>query len=317
MSGDGFTFEPDSYAYGASRIREAGGDLDQAGSGYASVQGRASGQLRQWAPTVPVAETLDQVEAKLAQATRLGAADLHQTGDKLLASRQAMLATEDQNTVLAERAGAALQTGDRAALGSETGAAAGPPGRIGSLLNAGTPAGGDAGVNQQIDQALDRVNPKYDPAQSAYSENCTSVVQANELQRRGLDAQAGPLEKPLRTDQGGPGGRPLTAITGPWGGTFTRATKTQIEEAFSGPGSRGVVYIAWKTGGAHVFNVENVDGEVRFVDGQPTPPVPDASHYFDLGTGTAYLRLDNRAAPAQDAIRPYLEASAEGADGGS
>jgi hypothetical protein len=34
--------------------------------------------------------------------------------------------------------------------------------------------------------------------------------------------------------------------------------------------------------GGGVFNVENVGGKVRFVDGQPTPPVPGASHYFDM-----------------------------------
>ena len=83
----GFTFEPSSYDQGSARIHQAGADLDLAGDGYQAVQGRASEQLRQWMPTVPAAATLDQIETKLAEATRLGAADLHQTSDKLLTAK--------------------------------------------------------------------------------------------------------------------------------------------------------------------------------------------------------------------------------------
>jgi hypothetical protein len=168
-------------------------------------------------------------------------------------------------------------------------------------------AGRNAEVNKQIDEALEKVNPKFDPSQSAYRENCTSVVQANELRRRGLDVQAGPLEKPRWSSEGGPGGRPASAITGPWGGKFTPGTKADIEQAFKEPGSRGVVAIAWNGGGGHVFNVENVGGEVRFIDGQPTPPVTDAAGYFSMGRNTAYIRLDDRPTPPQSATKPYLE----------
>jgi hypothetical protein len=163
-------------------------------------------------------------------------------------------------------------------------------------------------VDKEIDQTLDRVNPKFDAIRSAYSENCTGVVQANELRRRGLDVEAGPLESHLRADQGGQGGRPLDVIEQPWNRKFTDGTKTEIEAAFQDPGARGVVYIRWHgIKGAHVFNVENVGGKVRFVDGQPTPPVADASHYFNLGGRTAYLRLDDLQTPDRDATKPYLE----------
>jgi hypothetical protein len=164
-------------------------------------------------------------------------------------------------------------------------------------------------VDREIDQTLDKVNPQFDRTKSAYSENCTGVVQANELRRRGSEVEAGPLEKHLRTDEGGPGGRLLEVIQKPWDRSFTPGTKAEIEEAFKQPGSRGVVFIAWSGpgGGGHVFNVENVGGKVRFVDGQPTPPVSDASHYFNVGHDTRYVRLDDRATPPESATKPYLE----------
>ncbi|MEU5992949.1 toxin glutamine deamidase domain-containing protein [Spirillospora sp. NPDC047418] len=164
-------------------------------------------------------------------------------------------------------------------------------------------------IDVKIDEALDKVNPKFDVTRSAYSENCTGVVQANELQRRGVDAEAGPLEKHLRTDESGPGGRSLSTIEKAWGAKFVPGTKAEIEEAFRQPGSRGIVYIAWKGpgGGAHVFNVENVGGKVRYVDGQPTPPIRDASRYFTLGRATKYLRVDDRPTPPSGVIGPYLE----------
>jgi hypothetical protein len=164
-----------------------------------------------------------------------------------------------------------------------------------------------AGTNAKIDQQLGKVNPKFDRSKSAYSENCTGVVQAYEMQRRGTDVAAGPLDKHLRKDEGGPGGRPLSVIENAWGGKFTAGSRTDIEKAFSQEGSRGVVYIRWKGGTAHVFSVENVAGRVRFVDGQPKPPVVDASHYFNMGSVTKYLRTDHLPTPPGSATAPYLE----------
>jgi hypothetical protein len=165
-------------------------------------------------------------------------------------------------------------------------------------------------ANRTVNRALEKVNPKYDPAEPAYSENCTSVVQANELRRRGFDVKAGLLEERLRSDQNGGGGRSLSVIEHAWGVKFKPGTKADIEEAFEEPGSRGVVAILWRRRGGHVFNVENVDGEVRFVDGQPDPPVTDASWYFDRGHSPMYARLDDQPTPPADATKPYLESSA-------
>jgi hypothetical protein len=119
--------------------------------------------------------------------------------------------------------------------------------------------------------------------------------------------QAGPLEEHLWFSEGGDGGRSLGVIEGPWGRKFTPGTKAEIEQAFKEPGSRGSVAIRWPDGSGHVFSVENVGGQVRFVDGQPTPPLTDVSHYFNEGHSTAYVRLDDLPTPPESATKPYLE----------
>ncbi|MFF8994450.1 toxin glutamine deamidase domain-containing protein [Streptomyces sp. NPDC014983] len=166
-------------------------------------------------------------------------------------------------------------------------------------------------ADQQIDRTLERINTKYERGDPAYSHNCTSVVQAYELSRRGQDVKAGPLE-PGKT-----GGRPLDVIEQTWGASFTTAYsslpsdsdggRAEVEEAFKEPGSRGVVFVAWRSGGAHVFNVENVGGKVRFVDGQPNPPVKNAGWYFRRSLVTQWLRLDDKPTPDPSATARYLE----------
>ena len=261
-------------------------------------------------PTVPAAATLDQIETKLAEATRLGAADLHQTSDKLLTAKTNLEEAEADTAAAAHRA---TQTLRQPALDT-TMAISGKKGflsRIDRLLNGDPASDKTAAINNDIDQTLRALNPKYDRTKSAYKENCTGVVQAYELRRRGFEVQPGPLELKLRKDQGGPGGRSLDVIEKPWGGKFTVGTKADIEAAFREPGSRGIVVVAARRG-AHVFNVENVDGQVRFIDAQPTPPLTDASRHFDNIEISGYLRLDTLPTPPASATRPYLEPGSNG-----
>ena len=175
-----------------------------------------------------------------------------------------------------------------------------------AAVGAGNAAKSDAEINSEVDKTLDSVNPNFKKGESAYSENCTGVVQANELTRRGIPAEAGPLEKPLRTDAGGNGGRKPSTIENAWGRKFTAGSKADIEQAFKDPGSRGIVSIRWNKGGGHVFNVENVGGTVRFLDGQPIPVRTDASFYFTHGSKTKYLRLDDLPTPSPSATSPYV-----------
>ncbi|WP_431954009.1 toxin glutamine deamidase domain-containing protein [Nocardia lijiangensis] len=165
-------------------------------------------------------------------------------------------------------------------------------------------------TNSAIDRTLAKVNPRYREkgTGSAYSDNCTSCVVAYEMKRRGLPGAgyaAGPLEEYLRRENLGPGGRPIQVLQSLFGAKFKAGNRQAIESAFSKNGSRGIVYIEWKDGGAHVFSVENVAGVVRFVDSQPTPVLLDASHYFGLGS-TAYMRVDNLPTPKWSGLARFI-----------
>lgn len=162
-------------------------------------------------------------------------------------------------------------------------------------------------VNREIDDALARTNPKFDPHRPAYSENCTSAVQAYELRRRGYDVEAGPLESHLWSSNNGPGGRPIDTVSHTWGGSWSQAGHDDITQAFeqAGPGSRGTVFIEWNGGGGHVFSVENVGGDVRYID--PQNGATDVSHYFDHGGNTRFLRLDDLPTPNSSSLDRFLE----------
>ena len=73
--------------------------------------------------------------------------------------------------------------------------------------------------------------------------------------------------------------------------------KKDIERIVSetGDGSRFQCCIAWKNGGAHVFNIINDKGKVRFIDSQSGEA--DVSRYFDTGNikpkSTMLIRVDN------------------------
>jgi hypothetical protein len=165
-------------------------------------------------------------------------------------------------------------------------------------------------VNKEVDDTLAKVNPKFKKGESAYTENCTSVVQANELRRRGMDVQAGPLEKHLWSSEGGPGGRSsYDIIKNVWGREMVKGGKDDIVKAFEGygDGARGVARISWNGGGGHIFSIENVGGNVRFIDAQPPGGVRDVSHYFGLGKDTMYARLDDLPTPDAAKLAPYLE----------
>jgi papain fold toxin 1 (glutamine deamidase) of polymorphic toxin system len=142
---------------------------------------------------------------------------------------------------------------------------------------------------------LRRVNPHFDPADTAFSANCTHCVQAFELRRRGIDVEATALPQRFHPFQG----RPLGDVENAWGRRFSPVNgRADIEQAFQnfGPGSRGVVYTQWQGGrGAHVFNVENANGAIRFMDGQNG--LADASQYFSRGQNFHFLRLDDLPTP--------------------
>ncbi|WP_432139770.1 toxin glutamine deamidase domain-containing protein [Streptomyces sp. bgisy154] len=159
-------------------------------------------------------------------------------------------------------------------------------------------------TNKQIDKALHAANPKYQQGVQAYSMNCSHVAQAYELRRRGMDVEAGPDSTR---------GRQIGELGEAWGSSFTMCDsskadtgRSEVERAFSEPGSRGMVAVWWKSGGGHAFTVENVGGKVRFLDGQPTPAVEDASHYFSLAKSSAYMRLDDKPTPSKSTLSRFI-----------
>ncbi|MFG2057730.1 toxin glutamine deamidase domain-containing protein [Micromonospora sp. NPDC048930] len=157
-------------------------------------------------------------------------------------------------------------------------------------------------VEKQIARDLKKVNPKFNPPHPDYSANCTHCVQTYELRRRGIDVEATALPKQFHPY----GGRSLGDIEQTWGRKFTNGGQGDIEQAFQnfGPGSRGVVAIRWNNGGGHVFNVENVGGKVRFIDGQNAGR--DVADYFTKGHSTSFVRLDDIPMPGglTEFVRP-------------
>ncbi|MFD8727759.1 toxin glutamine deamidase domain-containing protein [Streptomyces sp. NPDC059611] len=159
-------------------------------------------------------------------------------------------------------------------------------------------------TNKQIDRALREANPHYQRGVTAYSHNCSHVAQAYELRPRGLDVEAGPDS----TD-----GRDLAELGAAWRGSFSYCDssdsdvgQSEVERAFGAPGSRGMVAVWWKNGGGHAFSIKNVGGKVRFIDGQPTPPVTDASHYFPRAKSSAFMRLDNKPTLSAGTLAPFI-----------
>lgn len=95
-------------------------------------------------------------------------------------------------------------------------------------------------TNSTIDRTLDRVNPKFNPRE---------VRILRELHRRRSGERTDPARNPvgsgafgdaLRTDEKGPGGRPLSVIEKPSDVKFTAGSKTDIEETLKEPGSTDV-----------------------------------------------------------------------------
>lgn len=156
-----------------------------------------------------------------------------------------------------------------------------------------------------------------------YHENCQKCAQAFELRMRGYNVEA--LDRPVNNTSDYNDlkrrGWELSMYVEPeegfeaygfnyYSGVAGRNTKnipfsshrgaTQREEIKNivkkaGKGARYECVVAWQDSGAHVFNVINDDGEVKFIDAQSG--LEDASYYFDSGmikpNYTMLVRTDN------------------------
>ena len=133
---------------------------------------------------------------------------------------------------------------------------------------------GRKGKPKTAEQALAATNPKYNSGSTEYTHNCQRCVYAYELQRRGYNVEA--KERVLNGRDPMMGGawqhgfkNQTWTNSGELGSRGTTVTKN-IESKMKGwgEGSRAIIYVAWKNGGAHVFNVENIGGKVSIFDGQ-------------------------------------------------
>lgn len=130
---------------------------------------------------------------------------------------------------------------------------------------------GKKGRPYSIDNALKNVNPNHNYEYSEFSENCQRCVIAYELRRRGYNVTALPTYKGDKLPYSTGNGR------GIWqkafrhakpvrvGATTTQAAQNKVEKQMKswGKGTRGIIQIP-----GHVFNCENVNGKIRYVDAQ-------------------------------------------------
>ena len=160
-----------------------------------------------------------------------------------------------------------------------------------------------------VQNALKGANPFYSGgADGDFTQNCQRAVVAYEARRRGYDVLAQPTY---------PGDK--LPVAGEWMKAFqnpqeihvgtTSPTKTQqnLEAQMKsfGNGARGIVRIP-----GHVFNVENVNGKVRYVDAQTNTVYNSKNVFSRIGRQSqsiSLIRTDNLkfSDSAKKSVSPY------------
>ena len=126
---------------------------------------------------------------------------------------------------------------------------------------------------------LAKVNPKYATGK-LYQNNCGYCSASYELLRRGYDVEANPLDGMYLYEW-----KRLFQGFKPHGVTAKRKTTalTEMKQEIAswGEGARGGVFVIWDgRSWGHYFNVEVVNGEVVFVDGQNNKHGQYVEDYF-------------------------------------
>lgn len=149
--------------------------------------------------------------------------------------------------------------------------------------------------------AVRETNPNYNYRYDEYSKNCQRCVVAYELRRRGYDVTARNRFKTGedKWPQIAHIDRKKGTYEGRWKGAFKNAKTVNVSArtekgvigniekqlAKAGNGSRGVVQILYKNGGGHVFNVENNNGKIQYVEAQ-------AGRMKNINTTMSRVKLD-------------------------
>lgn len=139
--------------------------------------------------------------------------------------------------------------------------------------SSGGSAFGKRGKANTPNEAVINTNPNYNKG-IEYQINCQRCVYAYELRRRGYDVEA--LPHTMKQND------PMMNRISMWGHGFIGQQwednlgkrNKEVEQSIVskmqqwGDGARAIVYVAWKQGGAHVFNIENHKGKVAAFDAQ-------------------------------------------------
>lgn len=160
---------------------------------------------------------------------------------------------------------------------------------------------GKQGKPKGIDQLLQETNPNYQNDRS-YRVNCQRCVYAAELAQRGYDVEA--LPKVNSATDPFNNGMWMHGFEGQtWEsnlGSRAKAVELSINDRMGnwGDGSRAIVYVAWKDGGAHVFNVNREKGNTIAFDAQTGKRVDLGRYLSDAKpTKTMLSRVDNLTKP--------------------
>lgn len=143
---------------------------------------------------------------------------------------------------------------------------------------ASPPNAADAGSRVSlVSETLSEANPNYyaKSDDKRYRANCTNCVATFEVRMRG---EAGLAAAPVSEEAVRQGGVTISTFLDRWRGPDgeppplryvggVRDT-TKIMRDQWGEGSRGFVFVKWKTGGGHVFSAYVENGKVHFVDPQ-------------------------------------------------
>ena len=154
---------------------------------------------------------------------------------------------------------------------------------------------GKQGKAMGMDRALKGANPFYTGGdQGDYSNNCQRCVIAYEARRRGYDVIAQPTYKGDKLPSGDRWkGAFMHGKSVHVGASTPQKTQANLEKKMKsyGNGSRAIVSIP-----GHVFNCENVNGKIRYVDAQTNTVYSSKNVFSRIGkksNSISIMRTDN------------------------
>lgn len=167
---------------------------------------------------------------------------------------------------------------------------------------------GTKGKPDSIAQAAKNSNPLFSRQYSEYSENCQRAVVAYELRRRGYKVFAQPTYKGDTLGLVVHVDKSRGVLNSRWSRAFQHAKTENVggrtgekmisavdrKMASFGNGSRAVLQVQWKSGGAHVFNVERQGGRTVYIDAQVNRRYTSSYVSKNVKPGTVNIvRTDN------------------------